>query len=137
MPQSYFLSVTANAFVGLLLASDYLGQRSAFFAEWRKLLGSRTAQIGIAAVAIAIGVLKLVAASPGETVPVVGDLLPALTGLALGVALLAEAFRAKVEASGSSVQKVAHIAVTYRVPLGVAGVLVAALHFLFPGTLFL
>jgi hypothetical protein len=37
MPQVYFLSIIANLLTGLLLAADYLGQKVAFFAEWRKL----------------------------------------------------------------------------------------------------
>ena len=87
----------------------------------------------IAIVTAIIGLIKLIVLSPGESLPVVGDLLPALTGIALGGILLVEAFRLKVESQGESLKKISATVLTYRVPLGIAGVVVGVLHFLFPG----
>jgi hypothetical protein len=137
MPQFYFLSIVANAFVGLLLAADYLGQKVPFFKEWRTLLENRTAKVSLGIAVAAIGVIKLIVPSPGESVAVVGDLLPALTGILLGAILLGESFRSRVEKAGAKVEQVARVVISYRVPIGIAAMIIAALHFLFPQVLFL
>jgi hypothetical protein len=137
MPQFYLLSVLANAFTGLLLSADYLGRKVPFFAEWRKLLENRTAKITLGIVAAAVGVLKLIVRSPGEGVAVVGDLLPAVAGILLGAVLLGESFRGHVGKAGEKVDQVARAVIGYRVPIGIAAMVVAGLHFLFPQVLFL
>jgi hypothetical protein len=137
MPQVYFLSIIANLLTGLLLAADYLGQKVAFFAEWRKLLQNRTAEITLGIAVAVIGVIKLIVFSPGEHVAVVGDLLPGLMGLVLGAVLLGQAFRSRVEKAGPKADQVARVVIGYQVPIGIAGMVVATLHFLFPQVLFL
>lgn len=137
MAQFYLLSILANMIAGLTLAGDYLGERMPFLASFKNLRSNRTAQIVIALIAVIVGVIKLVVLSPGETVPVVGDILPALTGIALGGILLIEAFRSTVDSRGESIQKISKAVVTYRVPVGIAGVAIALVHFLFPGAVIL
>jgi hypothetical protein len=137
MPQFYFLSIVANAFAGLLLAADYLGQKVPFFAEWRKLLANRTFEITLGVAVASTGVLKLIILSPREYAPVVGDLLPALAGILLGAVLLGEVLFNRTGHGGEKVKRAARIAIGYRVPIGIAGLIVAALHFVVPGVLFL
>jgi hypothetical protein len=90
-----------------------------------------------------IGVLKLIFRSPGERVVIAGDLLPALVGIILGVILIGEAFGQHPKAEGGpervekSVEKVTEAIMPYRVPVGIAGVVVGLLHFIFPNILFL
>lgn len=137
MPQFYLLSVLANAFTGLLLSADYLGTKVAFFTEWRALLENRKAKVTLGIVTAAVGVLKLIVRSPGEYTAVIGDLLPAVAGILLGAILLGESFRGHVEKAGEKVDRVARAVIGYRVPIGIAAMIVAGLHFLFPQVLFL
>ncbi len=137
MPQFYLLSVLANLVAGLTLAGDYLGAKFAFLASFKNLRDNRPATIIIALVTVVIGVLKLIILSPRESIPVAGDLLPALTGIILGGTLLIEAFRQKVEATGQSVEKISKVVLNYRVPMGIAVVVIALVHFLFPGAVIL
>lgn len=137
MPQFYLLSIVVNAFTGLLLSAEYLGRKVAFFTEWRKLLENRTFKVTLGIVAAAIGVLKLIVRSPGESVAVVGDLLPAMAGILLGAILLVESFRGRVEKAGDKVDRVANAVIGYRVPIGIAAMVIAGLHFLLPQILFL
>jgi hypothetical protein len=44
-----------------------------------------------------------------------------------------EAFREKVESRGEPLKTISSTVLTYRVPVGIAAVVVAVLHFLFPG----
>ena len=89
------------------------------------------------AVAGVVGILKLIVRSPGETVPVAGDLLPALAGIALGGLLLADTLRtprngALDDAEPVAVDKVTNAVMPYRTPLGIGGIVVALIHFLLP-----
>ncbi len=133
MAQIYLLSVLSNIVAGLTLAGDYLGEKIPFLATFKNLRANRPASVTIGVVTAIIGIIKLIVPSPGETIPVVGDLLPALTGIALGVILLVDSFRATVESRGEQLKKISTAVLTYRVPVGIAGVVVAILHFLFPG----
>jgi hypothetical protein len=140
MAQFYLLSVFANIVSGLTLAGDYLGERVAFLSSFRNLRANRMAQIVLGAVTLLIGVIKLFVGSPGENVPIAGDILPALAGIALGGVLLVEAFRQDVENQGEKLAKVKKIStavLSYRVPLGIAGVAIAVVHFLLPGVVIL
>jgi hypothetical protein len=141
MPPFYLLSVVSTVVAGLALSSDYLGKKSEFFASCRYLRRNRSTQVTAGLITAVIGVLKLIFRSPGERVVVVGDLLPAAAGIILGVILIGEAFRkqpaegaAKVE---KSVEKATEAIMPYRVPVGIAGVVIGIAHFLFPGILFL
>ncbi len=133
MAQFYLLSVLSNMIAGLTLAGDYLGEKMPFLASFKNLRANRPAQVIIGIVTLLIGVFKLIILSPGETIPVVGDILPALSGIALGGILLVESFRPAVESRGEKIKKISSTVLTYRVPLGIAGVVVGFLHFLFPG----
>ncbi len=133
MAQFYFLSVLSNMIAGLTLAGDYLGEKIPFLASFKNLRANRPAQVIIALVTVVIGIIKLIVLSPGETIPVVGDILPALTGIVVGAILLVESFRTAVESKGEQLKKISTAVLTYRVPVGIAAVVVAILHFLFPG----
>jgi len=143
MAQFYLLTVVSTVIAGLALSSDYLGRKSDFFASFRILRQNRGVQITAGLITAVIGVLKLIFRSPGERVVVAGDLLPAAVGIILGIILIGEAFRqhpkegAEQEKVGKSVEKVTEAIMPYRVPVGIAGVVVGLLHFLFPGILFL
>jgi hypothetical protein len=146
MPQFYLLSVVSTVVAGLALSSEYLGKKGDFFASFRFLRRSRSIQITTGLITAVIGVLKLIFRSPGERVVVVGDLLPAAVGIILGIILIGEAFRQhpktepeipETEPVEKSVEKVTKAIMPYRVPVGIAGIVVGLLHFLFPRILFL
>jgi hypothetical protein len=124
MAQFYLLSILANAVAGLTLAGEFIGERIPFLSLFKDLRENERAVKGIGAAAVIIGIIKLFVLSPGETVIIAGDLLPAFTGMVIGAALLIEAFRR---------EKLSAAILSFRVPLGITGVLVALLHFLVPG----
>ena len=137
MAQFYLLSVLANIVAGLTLAGDFLGEKVPFLASFKNLRANKAAQTVIALVSIVIGVIKLIVLSPGESVPVVGEILPALTGIVLGGILVIEAFRPSVDSRGESLQKISKAVLSYRVPVGIFGVVVGIVHFFFPGVIVL
>ncbi len=136
MLQFYFLSVFSNLLAGMALTSDYLGERFPSFAPFKELLGRKGIRATVGVVALVVGFLKLLIRSVGSDVPVVGDLLPALAGLAMGVSLLIGMVRERAEGN-QAIGGFEKVVMSYRVPLGIAGIVVAVLHFLLPGALFL
>jgi hypothetical protein len=133
--QFYLLSVVSLVLSGLVLSGDYLGARIPALATFRAWLENRGAAIALGLATAVIGFIVLIERAPGAGGRVAGDLLPALAGLAVGLALFFEAVLRKPAAQERPVEKVAKAVLTYRVPLGVAAIVIALLHFLFPRAL--
>lgn len=137
MAQFYFISVIANFLVGMALAGGFIGEKLTDLSRWKELQTKRGKLIAIALFAVVAGILKLIFKSPGEEVLLAGDLLPAATGIILGVLLFIDTLKRKTEQPLSAGDKQSRTVLNYKVPMGIAGLIIAALHFLFPGTLFL
>jgi hypothetical protein len=132
MSQFYLLSVVSCVLTGLVLSGDYLGARVPALATFRAWLESRGAALTLGLATAIIGFLKLFIRAPGDSVAVVGDLLPAIAGMAIGATLFFEALLRKPATPERPVERYAKAVLTYRIPLGLVGVAVALLHFLFP-----
>jgi hypothetical protein len=131
MSQFYLLSIVSMVLTGFVLSGDYLGARVPALATFRAWLESRSAAITLGLATAVIGFLKLFVRAPGDSVPVAGDLLPAIVGMGVGAALFFEALLRKPTTPERPVEKYAKAVLTYRIPLGIVGVAVALLHFLF------
>jgi hypothetical protein len=134
MMQFYFLSILANILAGLTLLSDYFAERFKVFLPFKDLFAKKNVKTAIGIAAFVIGFVKILL--PVQTV-VVGDLLPALAGLAMGAGLILGLLRERTKVSAETVDNLEKTVMTYRVPLGIAGLVVSALHFLLPRALFL
>lgn len=134
MMQFYFLSIFANMLAGLTLTSDYFAERYKAFLPFRDLFAKKNVKTAIGISAFVVGFLKILL--PVQTV-VVGDLLPALAGLAMGTGLILGLLRERTKVSAETVDSLEKTVMTYRVPLGIAGLVISALHFLLPRALFL
>ncbi|GHT81538.1 hypothetical protein FACS1894130_13280 [Spirochaetia bacterium] len=87
------------------------------------------------------GLLKLLSATKGD-IPVIGDFIPALLGLAAGFILIVEFYRSHSSldsdmVSAEHTEKVTQLLVKNRRVVGFIALASAALHFLFPGVLLL
>lgn len=132
MAQLYMLSVLSLLGAGVFLSSDYLVQRMEWLSGLSDIAQRRNVRLIVGAVAGVVGVLKLIVRSPGETVPVAGDLLPALAGIVLGGLLLADTLRVPREEDPQAVDKVTRAVMPYRTPIGIGGIVVGLIHFLLP-----
>ena len=135
MLQFYFLSIASNILAGVALTAEYLAGRFPAFAPFRDLFSRRAWRASIGVLAAVVGFLKLLIRSSAADVPVVGDLIPALVGMAMGASLLLHVVREKSDVSPLS--RLERAALTYRVPLGFVGIAAAILHVLLPAALFL
>ena len=135
MLQFYFLSILSNFIAGTALCADALARRLRSFAALAAVLSSRKGKlsIGLAALLVGFGTLFVPASGP----LVLGDLLPAMSGMTMGIALLFEVFRQDAlfpsEPPGSKERP----SFSYRATLGVLGIAAAVLHFFLPERPFL
>lgn len=137
MIQFYFLSIVANFLSGTTLASDYIIEKFPSFKLFQELLVKRRTRISLGFLTAIVGILKLIVQPVGERPYVAGDLVPALVGIALGSALLVDYFKERVTVPAETMGKVEDAIISYRIPLGVLGVIVALLHFFIPRALLL
>ena len=137
MAQLYMLSILSLLGAGLILSSDYLVEKMEWLSGLKDLAHQRNVRIGVGVAAGIIGILKLIVRAPGETIPVAGDLLPALAGIALGGLLLADTLRVSSDDEPVAVDKVTNAVMPYRTPLGLGGIVVALVHFLLPAIIIL
>ncbi len=137
MAQLYMLSILSLLGAGLILSSDYLVEKMDWLSGLKDLAQQRNLRIGVGIAAGVVGILKLIVRAPGETVPVAGDLLPALAGIALGGLLLADTFRVSRDDEPAAVDKVTNAVMPYRTPIGLGGIVVALVHFILPSLIIL
>ena len=130
MLQFYFLSIVLNALAGyILLTGDQDGAlefKSGFS------LKDETFRLVTGILSVIVGLLKLLSPVEGNAL-VVGDLIPALSGFLCGFILLFEYYRSRSTlAIAEQSEKVDRLLVSNKKIIGVAAIIVAALHFLFP-----
>ena len=95
MLQAYFMSILFNALTGYILV---VGNNNTETEGWSFSLNNEKVRLGIGILAFTTGILKIL--SPvTENIPVVGDLFPALAGLAGGCILIMQYFPGKTAAN--------------------------------------
>jgi hypothetical protein len=168
MVQFYFLSVFFNLVGGASLVLVAMPAKSASMQGLKTFLRDPSVCLVSGILAAVIGAFKLLTVMRGD-IPVVGDFLPAITGLAVGLTLLLERFRDPdfampawkeaeegntpgqdgaaggegaagpgTEAAGKGrMSKAERFLLDHKMAVGLAGIIAAGVHFLFPMVLFL
>ncbi len=128
----YFFSIITNLLTGLFLVStkedgDIV---SVIFnaKNWQK----QGIIIVLAATTVLFGVLKLLAVTEGN-VKFIGDIIPAFAGIIQGVLL----FLIRGTSSNVALPRDLKTLISFRKTIGLGGIIVASLHILFHGVLFL
>ena len=136
MVQFYALSIFLNIFIGLMLSIGGADEKETFFTRIKGLLEEKGSKFSFGLVSVLIGFFKILSPTRGD-VPVVGDLLPAVTGIALGSVLLLDFLKNSSDVRSAVVEKFDDIITLNRKYVGMAGVLIGVLHFLMPGVVIL
>ena len=137
MVQFYLLSILSNVVAGLVLAGEYLETKISGLKGIGEFFKTRpSARVTIGVVTFLAGFLKLLTVTKGD-VPVVGDLIPALAGLVLGGSVLFDRYKEMSTVSSPAVESADKLLLKNRAVIGTAGLVVALVHFLIPGVLFL
>jgi hypothetical protein len=137
MYQIYFLSIFINLIVGIVLARGIIAGKFPAAGNFFEAIGDaglfRLAG-GIAAAAV--GILRLLLVTAGDVL-LVGDLVPALAGIAGGTILLFEYFREKNLTFPAPVTRCADFLIAGKSVWGIIAIAAAVLHFFFNQALLL
>jgi len=131
MVQFYALSIFVNLIAGLVLSMTPGEKKQTVFSKIMGALEDKGVKFSLGIAALIVGLFKLLTPITGD-VPVVGDLLPALTGMILGGVLLLDFFNERSEIAPEFPGKWDVVLLKNKKYIGIAGILVAILHFLMP-----
>ena len=135
MLQFYFLSIAANLMGGLTLAGDAISRRMPGFATINAKLSGRRSKLTFGLASLVVGFCTLFV--PVDPPVVLGDLLPSVVGMVMGIALLFEVFREIATLPTEQSERSERVPVGYRTTLGILGLVVAVLHFFLPDRIIL
>jgi hypothetical protein len=130
MFQFYFLSVSCNLLAGLALAFEAVSRRLPRLSGLSDLLTSRGSKIFLGIAVLLTGFVTLFVPA-GEGI-IIGDLIPSLAGIALGIALLFEVFRQEAVFPSERTERMERPLGAYRTTIGLLGMAAAILHFFLP-----
>jgi len=133
MPQLYFLSILCNGLAGYVLFSD--NDNSSEISQFS--IKSPTFHLVLGIICAVTGVLKLLSPSMGNSIPVIGDLLPAAAGLIAGLMLIFGIYRQDISAKEGELDRLGVSLLAFRKPIGIGLLACALAHFLFPEALFI
>lgn len=135
MLQFYFLSIILNALAGYILITGDVKGVLEFKSNFS--LMDETFKLVVGILCAVTGLLKLLSPIEGD-LPVIGDLFPAILGLLAGFILIFEYYknRSSLEESENT-EKIDRILISNRKIIGIAALVIAVLHFLFPKVLLL
>ena len=137
MLQFYFLSILLNLITGfILLFADKDDMESFQGFKMPVIAYDETFRLIVGILSGITGFFKLLTAVRGD-VPVIGDLFPALVGLAGGFTLLYEFYRSRSSIEEDTLPPFVQKIVSSKRYVGIACIIAAVLHFLFPTILFL
>ena len=135
--QFYFLSIVLNAASGgalLLTGGENAPEEEGRFLPaflWRE-----TPRLVLGALTILTALFKFLSPSRGG-IPLLGDLVPAAAGLIAGFLLVFDYYRNRTTVTDEKLERISALADKYRKFAGFTALASSALHFLFPGVLFL
>ncbi|MCL1958992.1 MAG: hypothetical protein FWF68_05280 [Spirochaetes bacterium] len=136
MVQLYFLSILCNALSGYVL---FAGNDNESSKKPLSFTDNPTFSLVLGILSAVTGVLKLLSPTV-DRIPIIGDLVPAISGVAAGLVLIFGIYRQSTPSSSTSTNSLDSLAgtiLTFRKPFGLGLLAVALLHFLFPEALFL
>lgn len=136
MVQFYLLSVLMNLIAGYALVSFQTEPKGTKADGIREFFKDSTIRLVLGILCTTVGFFKLLTVMRGD-IPVVGDLLPSLAGLAAGFTLLLEFYKNNSNVTTTALERLDGIFVANRRIVGIASMVVGFAHFLFPNVLFL
>lgn len=139
MIQFYLLSVILNILGGLALVQPEERPGKPVREGVFLILTERGVMLVIAILSVAVGVMKLVFALRGD-IPVIGDFLPAVSGIVVGSVLLFRDYEKSNPGWTGRHRRAAGVLgalLSGREAVGYTGIIAGIAHFLFPMVLFL
>ena len=128
--QIYFLTVLFNSLAGLILASEYIKDKIPVLEGLVNLLNGKEVKFIIGIGSLITGVFKFITPIG---ILIIGDLLPGIVSLGLGIVLLMDFFKESTSISSETIEKIDSLLLSYKNVIGGLGLGSAAVHFIFAG----
>jgi len=139
MVQFYLLSIVINGLIGFLLIFGDVIENDSTATGFKSFLSSRGFRLVLGILAAITGILKFLSPIMNK-MPILGDFLPAVGGLTAGFILIFGFYRENSTESGANegtLDRIGDTLLHYRKAVGIALLVISALHFLLPTALFL
>jgi hypothetical protein len=137
MVQFYLLAVVINILGGLVLASGTIEDKMPAVRALQESLSQNSAVRVIAIIVmLATALFKILSVTSGD-VPVVGDLVPALSLVALAFVFFLEYYQDRSNVKSASFERLESVFIGNKSVIGIIAIIVGIVHFLFPRVLFL
>ncbi|MDR0389154.1 MAG: hypothetical protein LBH73_03720 [Spirochaetaceae bacterium] len=121
---------------GFILFTGHAEAETSSETGFKFSLDNQNFRLALGIVSALTGVLKILSVVSGD-IPVIGDLIPALTGFFAGFALIFKYYRQKSSLASERSEKIEALITVNQRWVGIAAMAAAALHFLFPTVLLL
>jgi len=131
MIQLYVLSILCNGLAGyvLFIDNDSMNEKTKFF------LSGPTLTLVLGILCTVTGVLKLISPIPNvssmKAIIILGDLVPALSGIVAGLLLIFGIYRQSMSAKSGELDRLGVSLLAFRKPIGLGLIVVAIVHFIF------
>ncbi|MDR3168121.1 MAG: hypothetical protein LBT93_09260 [Treponema sp.] len=119
-----------------MFISDGDREEESLGAGFRFSLRDKTFRLVLGILAVITGLLKLLSSIQGD-VPMVGDIIPAIIGFAVGFILVFEYYREYSSIDNEKYEKIERVLIKNKKFIGFIALISAGIHFLFPQVLFL
>ena len=136
MPQFYVLSILVNLLGGFLLADDVLSKKLSTFNISDKILKSEIYTLIFAIIAAIAALFKIISVYAGDLY-VIGDILPAVASFIIAAYFFCKYLLEKKGVLEGTFGSIDLFIERYKSLLGIACIIIAFLHFIFPQVLFL
>ena len=131
MVQFYFLSIVTTVLAGFTLSLELLERKMPRLEALDNAFSGKAFRFILGICTLVFGFIKLLSAYRGD-VRVVGDLIPALTGMVMGVTLIIDYYKSKAAVTSAAVETFDRIFVRRKSVIGIIGMAVGILHFFVP-----
>jgi len=135
MLQIYFLTVLTNIIAGLTISAPFLSKKIEGFEVFSKIMENKLYRVILGSITLLTGLFALLNHS-SVSMAVFGDLIPAVSAMAMGIILIIYYFFSGEE-DKKIVITVKNLSEKYGNILGIAGIIIGLIHFLIPTALFL
>ena len=133
MIQLYFLSILFNGLTGYVLVAKETWENGSDVKNLVFSPHNETFRLVLGILTAVTGLLKLLNPT-GDSIPILGDLLPAISGVAAGIVLTFSYYKEHTQAvdSEGKIEKIGNIFLHWKKGIGFTALASALLHFLFP-----
>lgn len=137
MLQIYFLTVLTNIMAGLTISAPFLSTKIEGFKLISEKMENKLYRVILGSITLITGLFALLNIN-SESIAIIGDLVPAVSAIAMGITLIIYYFfSSDSDENMKIVSTIKNMSEKYGNIMGIAGIIIGIIHFIIPTALFL